>query len=72
MKHTFIALVLVCGGCAPQQAQQATVPPSPTGCYYREPQVHGLLGLMQPGPRYTPAPCNVINANRPEITVWVP
>jgi hypothetical protein len=62
-----LVLALALAGCA--APQQAALPPSPTGCYWREPQPHGLLGLVQPGPRYTPAPCNVINAGATTIDV---
>lgn len=48
--------------CAAQQ--QAAIPPSPTGCYYREPVVY-VAGIPLSQPRYTPAPCNVVNARRP-------
>jgi hypothetical protein len=69
MKKLTMSLALACclAGCATQQ--QAAIPPSPTGCYYREPALHGILGLIQSGPRYTPAPCNVVNANQPVVTI---
>jgi hypothetical protein len=66
MRALALAALALAGCAAPPQA---TLPPSPSGCYWREPQAHGLPGLLAGGPRYTAAPCNVINANAPTLDV---
>jgi hypothetical protein len=65
------AAVCALAGCAAPQQTATTIPPSPTGCYYRVPG-RGVAFLGFPiavtqQPRYEPAPCNVINANQPVV-----
>jgi hypothetical protein len=71
MRKLGMSLALACAACAPQQ--QAAIPPSPTGCYYREhiPSPMGILMVMGQADRYVPAPCNVINANQPTLTISI-
>lgn len=68
MKQIILATaVCALAGCAAPPQTATTIPPSPTGCYYRVPGValYGVVPLVQP--RYEPAPCNVVNANQPAV-----
>jgi hypothetical protein len=72
VKQTILAAaVCALAGCAAPQQTATTIPPSPTGCYYRVPGstllFYGLPIATVQQPRYDPAPCNVVNANQPIV-----